>query len=522
LNIQILDCTLRDGGYINDWNFTNNQIENIINSLKSSQVDIIECGYLNDKKGKESDSTLFDTLKTTDILLKKVNIDTQKVVMINLGDFDIVNLSPKSDSLIDGIRLAFHKKYLNKALKEANKIIDLGYKLFFQPMVTKSYTDIEFLSLIEKSNKLKIYSFYIVDSFGSMTLEEFQRYMTLANNNLNQNISLGYHSHNNMQLAFSNAINMCNTNLNRDIIVDASIYGMGRGAGNLNTELITDYLNNTFGKDYETLPLLEIIDKFLTSLMKKNSWGFSPAQYLSASFDCHPNYATYLINKNTNHIVGVKKVLEKLPKESKVSFDKNLIEKLYIESLLATKTNIKGMLNISNDKKILLVASGKSVEEYKDLIQTKVNDDSYIVIALNHKPSFQCDYYFFSNQKRYDEFKTIVDINKIVITSNVFSLEDIAKVLDIKLLVFINDIFITNVAVVVINYLIFKGVTKVEIVGLDGYKIDNNNYNYDETNVIEDNGELINQNILISKAIDFQIKKIDISFITPSQFKKDV
>ena len=72
MNIKVLDCTLRDGGYINDWNFTNNQIENIINSLKNSQVDICECGYLNDKKGKESDSTLFDTIKTTDILLKKL------------------------------------------------------------------------------------------------------------------------------------------------------------------------------------------------------------------------------------------------------------------------------------------------------------------------------------------------------------------------------------------------------------------------------------------------------------------
>jgi 4-hydroxy 2-oxovalerate aldolase len=366
--IKILDCTLRDGGYINNWNFSNNQINNILIALKTANIDIIECGYLNDVKGKTTNSTLFNNIKIIDNILKQCNIDAQKVVMINLGDFDISNLPNKNETLIDGIRLAFHKKDLNKALEEAKIIIELGYELYFQPMVTKNYTNIEFLSLIKQVNILDIYAFYIVDSFGSMTLEEFQRYMVLSNSNLKENISLGYHSHNNMQLAFSNAISICNSNIKRDIIIDSSIYGIGRGAGNLNTELICDYLNNSFDKQYNTLPLLEIIDELLNLLMKKNPWGFSPAQYLSASFDCHPNYATYLINKNTNHIVGVKKVLEKLPQESKVSFNKLLIKKLYIEALLETKTQIKGNFNLPKNKNILLVASGNSVNEYEDLI----------------------------------------------------------------------------------------------------------------------------------------------------------
>jgi len=442
--------------------------------------------------------------------------------MINLGDFDISNLPLKEKSAIDGIRLAFHKKDIELALEISSKIIALGYKLYFQPMVTKNYKDIEFLSLIEKANRLNIYSFYIVDSFGSMTLEEFQRYMILADNNLNTNISLGYHSHNNMQLAFSNAINMCNTNLSRDIIIDSSIYGIGRGAGNLNTELITDYLNNTFNKDYTTLPMLEIIDEFLNSLMKKKSWGFSPAQYLSASFDCHPNYATYLINKNTNHIVGVRKVLEKLSAENKSSFNKELIEKLYIESLLETKTNIKGTLNIPLDKKVLLIASGKSVDKYQDIVNQKIKDDSYIVIALNHKPTFECDYYFFSNQKRFDEFKSILPIEKIVSTSNILSSVDINVVLDIEQLVFIENKFIINVAIVAINYVISQNIPKVEIVGLDGYQVNVENYNYKETSLILDDIELMEQNEILSDALNLLEKKIVIELLTPSIFRKDI
>ena len=519
---KILDCTLRDGGYVNNWQFSYSQVTKITKSLEKANIEIIELGYLDDKDGTINDSTLFDSVASIDKLLGNLSDKTQKVVMIDLFSFDIDKLPRRLDTSINGIRLAFHKKDLDNALIAAKKIIDLGYQLFFQPMVTKCYTNIEFLSLIEQVNKLNVYAFYIVDSFGSMSLHEFKNYIKLANSNLSKNIQLGYHAHNNMQLAFSNAINMCNTNLNRDIIIDSSIYGVGRGAGNLNTELITDYLNNTFNKNYETLPLLEIIDESLNSLMNKKPWGYSPAQYLSASFDCHPNYATYLINKNTNHIVGVKKVLEKLSNENKLSFDKKLIEKLYIESLLETKTHAKGALSIPANKKVLLVASGKSIEKHLDILTQKVDGNEYVIIALNHNPVFECDYYFFSNQKRFDEFKLVLQLNKVVITSNIFSDENLDTVLDINPLAFIGDIFITNVAIVAINYLISQFISKVEIAGLDGYEANINNYNYRETSIVLDNSALAEENRLLSEALNLLEKKIIIELLTPSIFKKDI
>lgn len=520
MKISILDCTLRDGGYINDWGFSNQNIINIINSLEKSNVDIIECGYLDSKKGKASNSTLYDTVETSDKL--SGNVKVQKVAMINLGDFDIDLLPHKNKTTIDGIRLAFHKKDTDIAFKMSKEIINLGYQLYFQPMVTKNYKDIEFLSLIKEANKLDIHSFYIVDSFGSMTLEEFHRYMILADNNLNENVLLGYHSHNNMQLAFSNAINMCNTKLNRDIIIDSSIYGIGRGAGNLNTELIADYLNNSLYEKYNILPLLEIIDELLNSLMKKKPWGFSPAQYLSASFNCHPNYVTYLINKNNNHIVGVRKILEKLPYEQKSSFDKEVIEKLYTEFLLEVKTPIKGKFVIPHEKKVLLIASGKSVEEYQELIYLKATDSSYITIALNHKPEFECNYYFFSNQKRFDEFKETLPAEKVVITSNILSNVKLDVILDFQALAFIENEFVTNVAILAINYLIAQSVPQVEIAGLDGYKKDINNYNYQETSGVLDGKVLDYENKILSNSLNMLKNKILIEFVTPSLFKDDI
>ena len=519
MKIQILDCTLRDGGYINDWAFSNKQIITIINSLIKAQCDIIECGYLNDKKGVSDNSTLFDSIQSLDNILEQFDPKVQKVVMINFGDFNVNSLPDKKDTYLDGIRLAFHKKDLETAIKQAAVIVSKGYKLFFQPMLTKRYTDIEFLSMIQQINKVNIYSFYIVDSFGSMTLDEFQRYKMLADHNLNTSIVLGYHSHNNMQLAYSNAINLCSSNLRRDVIVDASIYGIGRGAGNLNTELILDFLNKYRGTQYDTLPLLEVIDEFLNFLMKKNPWGFSPAQYLSALFECHPNYTTYLINKNTKHIVGIKKILERLPEEKRVSYDYKYINELYQESILEEKTPIKNNFTLPSNKKILLVASGKSVNEHRDIIQEKVEDREYILIALNHKPEFECDYYFFANQKRYDEFKIFLNPLQTIITNNISSDINVNSVLDFSKLAVIENMLISNVAVVTINYLISLKVKQIEIVGLDGYKLDGDNYNYNETAFVTDSNALMAENEILSEAFKELQKQIKIEFLSASLFK---
>ncbi len=515
--MQILDCTLRDGGYINDWAFPNKHIEKILKALSSSNVDVVECGYLNDKNGVANDSTLFDSTKSADKALKSVtNSRVENVIMINLGDFDIINLPNKKETKIDGIRLAFHKKDMNLAFESGEKIVKLGYKLYFQPMVTKNYKDIEFLSVIERVNELEPWAFYIVDSFGSMTLEEFHKYLVLANSNLNEQISLGYHSHNNMQLAFSNAISMCTQNFKREIIIDSSIYGIGRGAGNLNTELIADYLNNTYDKNYSTLPLLEIIDELLASLMSKNQWGFSPAQYLSASYNCHPNYATYLVNKNTNHIVGIKQVLDKLPKDKKSSFNKDLIEQLYIESIIEEKSPLSTKLEIPKNKKILLVASGKSIAEYIELIKLKEKDSNYILIGLNHKPVIKCDYYFFSNQKRYDEFEEQVDAQKIVVTNNIRIVNNSNIVIDFSKLIFTSDKLVNNVAIVFINYLVQNRYKSVEIVGLDGYKTNERNYSYDETSYVRDSKTLEDQNRQLTEALASLKEQIEIVFLTPT------
>lgn len=521
MSIKILDCSLRDGGYINDWSFDNTQIIEMIDSLEKSAVDIIECGYLDDKKGKKENSTLFSNIENIDYILRDTTNLSQKVLMINFSDYPVEKLPFKENSSITGIRLAFHKKDLTKSLELAEKIIKKGYDLFFQPMITKNYNDLEFLRMLEKVNLLNPYAFYIVDSFGSMNLKEFTRYVNLVDNNLDDKILLGYHSHNNMQLAFSNAISLCMSSLNRDVIIDSSIYGIGRGAGNLNTELIFDFMNKTFNTNYKTMPLLEIIDKFLNSLMHEKPWGFSPAQFLSASFNCHPNYATYLINKNTNHIAEINQILSQIPDENKSSFDKEYIEELYLNSIVKDSLSLtKYGLEFDKSKKILLIASGTSITEYSSLIEEKVNSKDYITVSLNHKSKFNTDFHFFTNQKRLDEFKSEISFEKTIISNNLEVNSSIFPfVFDINVITKLENEVFTNVALIVINTFLQNGFSEVEIAGLDGYSLTSKNYNYNETTQILDKEALENENKILLDGLSSLNKRISIHLITPSIFK---
>ena len=520
-SLKVLDCTLRDGGYVNNWHFPQRQILKIINTLEESNVEIIELGYLDDKNGKGKDSTLFSSVALVDKILNKSS-NTKKVMMINLFDYDVDKLPQQESTKIEGIRLAFHKKDIDSALQVAEKIIALGYQLFFQPMVTKIYSNDEFLSLINKANKLDIYAFYVVDSFGSMTLSEFKNYIYLADRHLNNDISLGYHSHNNMQLAFSNAVDLCNIDITREVIIDSSIYGMGRGAGNLNTELITDYLNTQKHKEYNIVPLLKVIDEILVYYYKKYTWGFSPAQYLSASFNCHPNYASYLVNKKTSHIADISRILEKIPPEKSVSFDREFIENLYQKFLLTNKSTPRGEINIALNKKVLLIASGSSINENLALITNKIESQDYFVIALNHKPPFDCDYYFFSNQQRFDEFKDLMPLQKQVITSNIEHESEIDTVIDLKDIAYTKGKFVANVAILMINYLILKNIKEVEIVGLDGYQAGKNNYAYDETSIVIDEDMLNELNKVVQDALYRLNGFINIELCTPSVYADSI
>lgn len=320
--ISLLDCTLRDGGYINDFAFGKQTIASVVSGLADAGIEIVECGFL--KSGADdADKSLFGSVEAiVPYLPKKRNGRTMFVAMIAYGDISAEEISDCGGA-VEGIRLTFHEKELDEALAFAACLKGKGYKVFFQPVGTTTYTDGALLRLIEKVNALRPFAFYLVDTLGAMYKNDLLRMFYLVDNNLRADVRIGFHSHNNLQLSFSNAQELILMHSKREIIIDTSVYGMGRGAGNLCTELLTQYINENIESKYDLLPVLECIDEYIMPIFLRHPWGYSVPYYLAAVNGCHPNYATYLVNRQTLRVRDINSVIKSIPSIKSRSTTKN-------------------------------------------------------------------------------------------------------------------------------------------------------------------------------------------------------
>jgi len=328
-SVSILDCTLRDGGYINDWRFGQTAIRNIMDRLTESNVEIIECGFLRDEP-YNPERVVFNEVGQIEPFIYPKKKGLTYVAMIAVGDISAESISPCDGRSIDGLRLSFHRHEWVEVLNLAEKVRDLGYKVFLQPVGTSSYSDHELLRLLDKVNLLNPYAFYIVDTLGLLHENDLLHLFFLVDRNLAPGINIGFHSHNNLQLSYSNALAILRLHVSRNIIIDASVLGMGRAAGNLCIEMITRYINENIASKYDIKPFLDIVDNYLGSIFHSTPWGYSVPYFLAAVNGVHPNYATYLINKQTIPMRVVERILSGIPSEKKELFDRELIEKRYL------------------------------------------------------------------------------------------------------------------------------------------------------------------------------------------------
>ncbi len=291
--IELVDVTLRDGGIVINFDFGMERMLKIKKTLEESGVEYIETGYINEKKGSSKGRTCFDN----EVSIEKTLLASEKkpgvtyLAMIDYGTFDVKMLQPRTPGGIDGIRLAFHKENWEASIEWGKIIMSKGYDLYIQPMVSMRYTDEEYRHLIQVCNTELdgAKGFYVVDSFGQMDNAALIHKLELADQYVSMTMKLGFHAHNNRQMAFSNALSFVSFNARHDLLLDASIMGMGKGAGNLCTELIEPVLISE-GKSYNTNVLYNAISEYFTSQLQKTPWGYSLDYYLSSLYSCTPSY----------------------------------------------------------------------------------------------------------------------------------------------------------------------------------------------------------------------------------------
>lgn len=518
--VNLLDCTLRDGGYINNWHFGFTAICSILGRLSDSGIEYVECGYLSEKEGGDQNDTQFKDFNAIRNVQPKSLPSNKLAVMIDYGQYDI-NHIPDAAEDAPTIRVCFHKKDAEGALLFCKQLMEKHYTVFVQPMASLNYTDTEFVEIIQRVNEIKPACFYIVDSFGVIEIEDFQRILFLADHNLASGILLGYHAHNNLQQAYGNAKYMVEQKLTHDIMLDASVYGMGRGAGNLNMELFASYLNKNYDKAYNIDAFLDIMDIYLRPIFVEHYWGYSLPFYLSAQYNCHPNYAGYFADKNTLTNKSMRQLLASLPDEVKNHYSIELAEQYYQrfqEKYVDDSATLEQLQKVLGDRDVVVIAPGKSIEIHMDEIQKYIQDNNSIVIAINVIPEgYRPDFVFCANEKRLAglEGKTGFEL---IISSNILREVDGLKVNYASYLAE-NGNIADNPTLMIFRILIALGIKKVSVAGFDGYGASAEENYFDKSLAMGSSLELkLKRNTLIESEIKKLQERIDIVFLTESKY----
>lgn len=518
--VHVLDCTLRDGGYCNNWQFGFDNTKKITQGLVESNIDIIECGFLTNKVTYDSDVTKFASIEQLATIIPEERHGKLFVALMNYGEYDMNELPEYNGSSIDGIRVAFHKKNLLESLELCEQIKNKGYKVFVQAMVSLSYADEEFLDLIHRVNAFKPYAFYIVDSFGMMKGKDLIRLFYMVEHNLDEGIWIGFHSHNNMQLAYSNAQKLVGIQTNRELIIDSSVYGMGRGAGNLNTELFVEYLNENAGTKYELKPLLVIIDEILNEFYQRNSWGYSLPNYLSAVHSAHPDYAGYLDDRKTLTVQDMNEIFYRMDEDKKFSYDKSHIEELYLRHMASGKVQDDHKSELKEnlkDKKVVLIAPGKSSADEREKIVEFVSHSDVVAVSVNFDyKGLDTDFIFLSNLRRFRELNSN-KWGKCIVTSNITA-DNIYLQTKYHDLLTIEEFVKDNAGLMAIKFLMNYGVKEIYLAGFDGYSHDvSENYGDSQMAFITKNAVLDAMNDGMKKVLRKYAVDVNINFLTEAK-----
>lgn len=327
-NIKILDCTLRDGGYVNNWDFSLDAAKEIISDVYDSGVRVIEVGLM--ASGNKSQGTKFVCLEDVEPVLSEKKQDCKYAVMATVNEVSNLSVPDKKGSSIDIIRIAFFKEDMVRSFDIAAKMIEKGYEVFLQPMATFMYSEEELKSLISDVNIMQPSAVYMVDSFSNLYPGDVRKMADIYLDRLDNKIGFGFHAHNNIQMAYANVIEFMSSKTNHDLYIDGSIFGMGRGAGNVPVELIMEYLNK-MGSSYKIISILKCYEKCLKSIYQQYGWGYSHEYYLTASLNMNSVYGWYLMNKGIKNIEDMNTILGKVSDDSKHFLNRAEIDSLIKE-----------------------------------------------------------------------------------------------------------------------------------------------------------------------------------------------
>lgn len=526
-NIKLLDCTLRDGGYTNDWEFGHNNITSILDRLEQAGTDIIEIGFLDERRPFDINRTIMPDTACAEKILGKKPCNAMLVGMIDYGTCGIDKLCPASESILDGIRVIFKKHLMHEAMEFCAQVKALGYKVFSQLVSITSYNEEELAELVSLVNEVKPYAVSMVDTYGLLHPDDMLRYYEQLDNTVDPEVQIGFHAHNNFQLAYANDIAFLNKPAKHDIVVDATLYGMGKSAGNSQIELVAMYLNNRFNKEYKINYYLESIEEVIMDFYKKTPWGYKMFFYLCAKNRCHPNYVTTFLKKDELSVSDLDRALGMIePEPKKLLYDQKIAEEVFDSVKINDSEDYSRLTKALAQRNILVIGPGKNVQLQEDNIKKYISENAPVIISVNYVPeAIKPNYVFVTNRKRHRQMTDSLNLPEnhgieLIATSNLTAgkIPFSYKLGLSELLVSDDDNFRDNSFLMLVKVLRKCGITQINCAGFDGYSNKEDNYADPqmEYSFVKSNAEHLNKRI---RAELFErYSDIRFNFITYSKY----
>lgn len=311
-DIKVVDCTVRDGGLMNKWQFSDDFVTSVYRACTDAGIDYMEIGYLTSEGVFSRDEVgpwKFCAEKDLHRVLDPIESDVKISVMADIGRIELDDIPMASDSLIDMIRVACYIHQIDKAIHLAHHCLDKGYEVCINLMAVSKVNERDLEEGLQDIAKSRVQNFYLVDSFGSMYSETIQHLMRKYKEAM-PGKTIGIHAHNNMQLAMSNTITSV---IEGARMLDATLLGMGRGAGNCPIEILVAFLKNP---KYRLRPLLQVIQDHVKPWQEKIDWGYHIPYLVTGALNEHPrsamawmdsdekeDYVKFLVQMHDNEIL---------------------------------------------------------------------------------------------------------------------------------------------------------------------------------------------------------------------------
>ena len=535
--LQLLDCTLRDGCYIVEAKFGEALIKGLLKRLYAAGVDIIECGWLKNEPHAEGSAFFHLPDELEPYLPQEGRNDRQLCLMIDWDRYDLKQLPPFSGQGADTIRMVFPHGKSKEAIALSRKIVSQGYRLFFQAANTLSYSDEELEKLAEQVNDSGAEALSIVDTFGAMYPADLERIHGVLDRRLAPHIKLGFHSHNNQQLSFALSMRFAELNAmsTRQGIIDSSLSGLGRGAGNATTELVSSYLNRCCSSHYDLNEILDAIDTYIEPLKTNFSWGYNTSYFISGYYCCHVNNIAYLKKNHRTLSRDMRLIIGSLSPDERLQYKYDNLERKYLDYSNRTVDDTEARTYIKRQfegRKLLLLAPGRTLETHQEKIDSFIREERPLVIGINSIPAhYSCDWLFFSKPLRYEyarekSSETFVKTPKILASNIKTAGDDKEYIVNYNLLIKLGWIFFDDSMIMFLRLLEKLGEQNVYLAGFDGFSL-SESYNYADPFL---QGELdlqkrkeLNADIssMLRDVLDEAGVRLKLTFLTPSVYNSE-